>query len=307
MRLLCTFVVFSALTFSQMAWGQAFQGSLRGRVTDPKDAVVPLAKVTLIEDSTSVSSSTVTNQQGQYSFPVLKPSTYTLVVEAPGFKKLEKKDIIIATQSAVEEDAVLEIGAVTETINVTAEADLLVTAEASNGSVIDRQKLEDLPNLGRDPFLLARLSEGVVWTGNPKFDRMEDQSGQSSMSIAGGPTRANNYTLDGISITSSTNQAVIIPDQESVGEMKVQANTYDASMGRTGGGVLNATMRSGQNRMHGSAFGLLRAQPLLANTFFSNLAGLPIEQQPFKNYGDSLGGPIRIRKYTMAETKPSSM
>lgn len=296
MRFVCAFALFSALTFSQIAWGQAFQGSLRGRVTDPKDAVVPLAKVTLIEDSTSVSSSTVTNQQGQYSFPVLKPSTYTLVVEAPGFKKLDKKDIIVATQSAVEEDAVLQIGAVTETINVTAEADLLVTAEASNGSVIDRQKLEDIPNLGRDPFLLARLSEGVVWTGNPKFDRMEDQSGQSSMSIAGGPTRANNYTLDGISITSSTNQAVIIPDQESIGEMKVQANTYDASMGRTGGGVLNATMRSGQNRMHGSAFGMLRAQPLLANTFFSNLAGLPIEQQPFKNYGDSLGGPIRIPK-----------
>ena len=289
-------VVYSLILFSALAWGQAFQGSLRGRITDPKDAVVPLAKVTVVEDATSVSSSTITNQQGQYSFPALQPSTYTLIVEAPGFKKLEKKDIIIATQSSVDADAKLDIGAVTETINVTAEAELLVTAEASNGSVIDRQKLEDLPNLGRDPFMLARLSEGVVWTGNPKFDRMEDQSGQSSMSIAGGPTRANNYTLDGISITSSTNQAVIIPDQDSVGEMKVQANTYDASMGRTGGGVFNATLRSGENRMHGAAFGLLRAQPLLANTFFSNKAGLPIEQQPFKNYGDSLGGPIRIPK-----------
>jgi len=289
-------VVYSLILFSALAWGQAFQGSLRGRITDPKDAVVPLAKVTVVEDATSVSSSTITNQQGQYSFPALQPSTYTLIVEAPGFKKLEKKDIIIATQSSVDADAKLDIGAVTETINVTAEAELLVTAEASNGSVIDRQKLEDLPNLGRDPFMLARLSEGVVWTGNPKFDRMEDQSGQSQMSIAGGPTAGNNYTLDGISITDSTNRAVIIPDQDSVGEMKVQANTYDASMGRTGGGVFNATLRSGQNRMHGSAFGLLRAQPLLANTFFSNKAGLPIEQQPFKNYGDSLGGPVRIPK-----------
>src|SRR5580704_18030732 len=114
MRLVCTFLVFSALV-----WGQAFQGSLRGRVTDPKDSIVPLAKVTVIEQATSVASSTVTNQQGQYSFPALNPSTYTLVVEAPGFKKLEKKDIIISTQSAVETDAVLEIGAVTETINVT--------------------------------------------------------------------------------------------------------------------------------------------------------------------------------------------
>ena len=100
MRLVCSFVIFSALV-----WGQAFQGSLRGRVTDPKDSIVPLAKVTIIEDATAVSSSTVTNQQGVYSFPTLNPSTYTLVVEAPGFKKLEKKDIIISTQSSVNEDA----------------------------------------------------------------------------------------------------------------------------------------------------------------------------------------------------------
>jgi hypothetical protein len=291
MRLLCTFVIFSAAL-----WAQAFQGSLRGRVTDPKDAVVPLAKVTLIEEATSVSSSTVTNDQGQYSFPVLNPSTYMLVVEAPGFKKLEQRGIVIVTQTANTQDAKLDIGQITETINVTAEAELLNVSEASTGSVIDREKMEDLPNLGRDPFLLARLSEGVVWTGNPKFDRMEDQSGQSAMSIAGGPSGANNYTLDGISITDSTNRAVIIPDMESVQEMKVQANTYDASMGRTGGGTFNATLRSGQNRMHGSLFGTIRETNWLANTFFSNQAGIPILSQPFKNYGDSLGGPIRIPK-----------
>jgi trimeric autotransporter adhesin len=291
MRFVCSFLVFSALV-----WGQAFQGSLRGRVTDPKDAVVPLAKVTLIEEATSVASSTVTNDKGEYSFPILNPSTYTLDVEAPGFKKLEQKGIVIVTQTANTQDAKLDIGQVTETINVTAEAELLDTSEASTGSVIDRQKMEDLPNLGRDPFMLARLSEGVVWTGNPKFDRMEDQSGQSAMSIAGGPSGANNYTLDGISITDSTNRAVIIPDEEAVQEMKVQANTYDASMGRTGGGTFNATLRGGTNRMHGSLFGTIRETNWLANTFFSNQAGIPILSQPFKNYGDSLGGPIRIPK-----------
>ncbi len=291
MRFVLTFVAFSALV-----WGQSFQGSLRGRVTDPKDAIVPLAKVTAVDEETAVSSTTVTNQQGEYSFPALKPSTYSLVVESPGFKKLEKKGIVIATQTAVTQDARLDVGAVTETIDVTAEADLLTTSEASTGSVIDRQKLEDLPLLGRDPFLLARLSEGVVWTGNPKFDRMEDQSGQSQVSIAGGPVAGNNYTLDGISITDSTNRAVIIPVQDAVSEMKVQSNTYDAAMGRTGGGVFNATMRSGSNRMHGSAFGLLRRTPMLANNFFANKAGQAKPDSPFTNYGDSLGGPIRIPK-----------
>src|ERR1700679_830370 len=221
MRLVCTFVLFSALT-----WGQSFQGSLRGRVTDPKDSVVPAAKVTLTEEATSVSSSTVTNDQGQYSFPVLDPGTYMLTVEAPGFKRLTQKGIVIVTQTANTQDAKLDIGQVTETIDVTAEAELLNTSEASTGTDIDRQKMEDIPNLGRDPFMLARLSEGVVWTGNPKFDRMEDQSGQAAMSIAGGPQQTNNYTIDGVSITNGTNQAVIIPDMESIQEMKVQANTY---------------------------------------------------------------------------------
>src|SRR5580692_668384 len=154
MRFVCTFLVFSALV-----WGQAFQGSLRGRVTDPKDAVVPLAKVSLIDVATSVSSTTVTNSDGQYSFPVLNPSTYELVIEAPGFKKLEQKGIVIIPETANTQDAKLEIGQVTETVDVTAEAELLNVSEASTGTDIDRQKMEDLPNLGRDPFMLARRSE----------------------------------------------------------------------------------------------------------------------------------------------------
>ncbi len=291
MRLVCSFVLLTA-----MVWAQSFQGSLRGRVTDPKDAVIPVAKVTLVEQATSLTSTTVSNDKGEYSFPAVNPGTYSLIVEAPGFKKLEQKGIVVSTQSSVTQDAKLDVGQVTETVDVTAEAELLTTSEASTGSVIDRDKLEDLPNLGRNPFILARLSEGVVWSGNPKFSRMEDQTGSSQISIAGGPVQANNYTLDGISITDSTNRAVIIPDQESVGEMKVQANTYDASMGRTGGGVFNTTLRSGQNRMHGSLFGAVRQTDWLANNFFANRAGQPIADSTFKNYGDSLGGPVRIPK-----------
>jgi hypothetical protein len=277
--------------------GQAFQGALRGRISDSNDAVVPLAKVTMIDQATSVASSTLTNEQGEYSFPVVNPGTYVLQVEAPGFKKLEQKGIVISTQTAIVQDGKLELGQVSETVNVSADAaPLLETAEASTGQLLNREMLEDLPNLGRNPFILARLSEAVVWTGNPKFDRMEDQSGSSQLSIAGGPTQANNYTLDGIAITDSTNRAVIIPSQEAVEEVKVQANTYDAEMGRTGGGVFNTTLRSGSNRMHGSLFGTVQDTDWLANSFFANRAGQAKPDQPFKNYGDSLGGPIRIPK-----------
>ncbi|MEO8596815.1 MAG: TonB-dependent receptor [Candidatus Solibacter sp.] len=275
---------------------QSFQGSLRGRIADPKAAVIPLAKITVVDEASGVSRSTVTSDQGEYAFAALTPATYTVMAEAAGFSKISRKGVVVSTQTAVTIDLVLQLGGVTEQINVVAETQLVDTADASTGQVIDSQKLTDLPNLGRNPFMLSKLSESVVQVGNPKFNRMQDQSGSSQISIAGGPVRGNNYTLDGISITDSTNRAVIIPSQESVQEMKVQANTYDAEMGRTGGGTFNTFLRSGTNEIHGSGFGYIRRTEWLANNFFSNRAGQSIPDQPFKNYGGSIGGPVWIPK-----------
>jgi hypothetical protein len=288
--------VYFPLVLAAVLHSQSFQGSLRGRIVDPKAAIISLARITIIDEAAGVSRSTLTSDQGEYTFAALTPSTYTVVAEAPGFKKSARKGVVVSTQTAVTIDFTLELGQVTEQINVAAEESLVDTADASTGQVIDSQKLTDLPNLGRNPFMLSKLSESVVQVGNPKFNRMQDQSGSSQISIAGGPVRGNNYTLDGISITDSTNRAVIIPSQESVQEMKVQANTYDAEMGRTGGGTFNTFLRSGTNELHGSAFGYLRRTEWLANNFFSNRAGQPIPDQPYKNYGGSIGGPVRIPK-----------
>ena len=291
MRYVC-----SAVLFSVLAWGQGFQGSMRGRVVDPNGAVIPDAKIMILDQATSITRATLTSDRGEYTFAAVTPATYTILAEAPGFKRSERKDVVVSTQTAVTIDLALELGQVTEQIMVTSESSLIETASASTGQVIDRQKLVDLPNLGRNPFMLSKLSESVVQVGNPKFNRMQDQSGSSQISIAGGPVRGNNYTLDGISITDSTNRAVIIPSQESVQEMKVQANTYDAEMGRTGGGTFNTFLRSGTNDWHGSAFGYLRQTDWVANNFFSNRAGQAKPDQPFKNYGGSIGGPVRIPK-----------
>ncbi|MCU1328125.1 MAG: carboxypeptidase regulatory-like protein [Bryobacterales bacterium] len=291
MRAIVAFFAFTALVF-----GQGFQGSLRGRVVDSSGAAVPLAKLTLTDQGTAISRSTITNDQGEYTFAAVTPSTYTVAAEASGFKQAVKKSVAIATQASVTLDIGLDIGQVSDTVNVVADSALIETADASTGQFIDRQKIEDLPNLGRNPFMLSKLSESVVQVGNPKFNRMQDQSGSSQIAIAGGPVRGNNYTLDGISITDSTNRAVIIPSQEAVQEMKVQANTYDAEMGRTGGGTFNTFLRSGTNAVHGSAFGYIRETDWIANNFFSNRAGQAKPEQPFKNYGGSFGGPIRIPK-----------
>ena len=140
---------------------------------------------------------------------------------------------------------------------------------------------------------------------------MEDQSGSSQISIAGGPVRGNNYLLDGISITDSTNRAVIIPTVESVQELKLQANTYDAEVGRTGGGTFNLFLKSGTNDYHAAAFGYSWFQPWLANTYFGNAAGRnpdgtlksPIADQPFYNYGGAIGGPLSIPKIYNAKNR----
>jgi hypothetical protein len=248
------------------------------------------------DEGTAIRRSTLTNTEGIFTFSALMPAIYRVTVEAAGFKRAESAGVQIATQASVTLDFRMELGQVSESINIMSDTNEIEIATVSSGQTIDRQKLIDLPNLGRNPFMLSKLSEAVVQVGNPKFNRMQDQTGSSQISIAGGPVRGNNYTLDGISITDSTNRAVIIPTLEAVQDMKVQSNTYDAEIGRTGGGTFNTFLRSGTNQVHGSAFGYMRETAWLANNFFSNRAGTPIIDQPFRNYGGSIGGPVRIPK-----------
>ena len=276
---------------------QSFQGGIRGTVRDSGGGAVAIAKVTLVEEGTGISRASVTDTAGGFVFNALNPSTYSVLVEMPGFKRLEHRGVIVATQEFLELDLKLEVGQVSDSVNVTEETPLLETANASTGQVIDNQKLADLPNMGRNPFYEGvKISQNVIPGGDPKFNRMEDQSGSSQISIAGGPVTGNNYLLDGIAITDTGNHAVIIPSIESVQEVKLQINTYDAEVGRTGGGTFNLFLKSGTNQLHGSAFGYTWMQSWLANTFFGNAAGTPITSQPFYNYGGSIGGPVIIPK-----------
>lgn len=284
------------LLTSFAAWSQSYQGGLRGMVMDGGGAIIGTAKVTLTNEASGVPRSTLSNASGEYVFNSLEPATYLLMVETPGFKKFEKRNVVVGTQQFLTIDAKMELGAVTESIMVTEEVPLIESANASTGQVIDRQKLVDLPNLGRNPFMMSKIAQNVIPAGNPNFNRMQDQSGSSQISIAGGPVRGNNYLLDGVPITDAVNRAVIIPTIESVQEVKVQANTYDAEMGRTGGGVFNTYLKSGGNRLNGSGFGYIRQTDWMANTYFNNRNGKPIVDQPFKNYGGSIGGPISIPK-----------
>ncbi len=273
---------------------QSFVGSVRGLIQDPGGAVIASANVTLLNQATGTSRATVSNASGEYAFAQLEPATYMLTVEAAGFKKLERRGVIVGTQQNLSIDLKMELGQVTESVQVTTEVPLIENATASNGQVLNNQQISDLPNLGRNTFLLSKLSNNVVPSGPPQWNRFQDQIGSSNLSIGGGPIRGNNYLIDGVPITSSQNLAIIIPAEEAVQEMKLQENTYDATMGRTGGGVFNTVIKTGTNSLHGDVLGYLRNTPMTANNFFNNAAGVARQSEQWENWAASLGGPVVI-------------
>ncbi len=282
---------------------QNFVGGVRGLVQDPGGAVIVGATVTLTNDATGVARTSTTNATGQYSFSQVDPATYTITAEAQGFKKLTRPGVIIATQEFPTIDLKMELGQMTESVQVTTEVPLVENTNASNGQVLNEQQVADLPNLGRNVYLLSKLSTNVVPGGDPRWNRFQDQIGSSQISIGGGPIRGNNYFIDGIPVTDAVNRAVVIPTVEGVQEMKLQEGTYDATMGRTGGGVFNTLLKTGTNDFHGDVIGYYRTTDLTANTFFANSAGQPRAATLFKNFGGGMGGPVYIPKVYNGKNK----
>jgi hypothetical protein len=295
---LCSLVRLAAasLLASGLVPAQSYYGGLRGLVTDQASSAVAAAKVTLTDQGTGTARSTISTAEGEFVFTQVVPGTFTVSVEHPGFKRFDRTGVIIATQQQITLDVKLELGQVTQTVEVNEDVPLVEASNASQGQVLDNQKLVELPNLGRNPFMMSKLSANIVQVGPPSYNRMQDQSGSSMISVAGGPVRGNNYLIDGIPITDANNRAVIIPSLEAVQEVKVQANTYDAEMARTGGGMFNTYMKSGTNDYHGSLYGHLRETSWDANFFFNNAAGLPLAEQPNKTYGASFGGAVKVPK-----------
>ena len=292
-----------AITCALAIQAQSYYGSVRGTMFDQNGGVMAAGKITLINQGTAEQRATVASGAGEFVFSEVVPGSYSLVGESPGFKRFERRNITVGTQQQLTFELKLEIGQVSESVQVTEEVPLVEAANASQGQVLDNQKLTDLPNLGRNPFMMSKLSNNVIPVGNPAYNRMEDQSGSSQISIAGGPVRGNNYLIDGVPITDATNRAIIIPSLEAVQEVKVQANTYDAEMARTGGGMFNTLMRSGANQYHGSLYGHLRRTEWDANSFFNNATKTPITNQPNSTWGASFGGAVVIPKLYNGKNK----
>jgi hypothetical protein len=280
---------------------QTFHGGLRGLVRE-QGAVVPGASVDLTNEATNVSRHAQTNSVGEYAFANVDPGTYTVKVSMQGFKTIENKGVRIGTQQFVTLDVDLQVGALQEAVTVESQTTPLETSNASVGSTLDSTTLQTLPTAGRNPFFLSTITPGVTHTGDPQFIRQQDQTNSSLLSLGGGPRRGNNYTLDGVAIVDIRNRATIIPSIEAVEELKVQVTTYDAEMGRTGGGVFNMTGKSGGNAWHGSLLGQTRPAKARSLSFFARKAcedgSGPCDKPDtyFYLYAGSFGGPIKRDK-----------
>jgi hypothetical protein len=289
------FTVFSLLIlFAATTRAQTYNGGLRGSITDAHGAVIPKASISLTDETNHQVRSTTSNSDGAYAFDALRPSIYTLHVVAASFEPADRTHIALATQDFLTLDVQLAVGTAVDSVQVSAQAPLVDNATASISANFDQRRLEDIPVLGRNPYISVGLSGVFVNTGNPQFIRFADQNGTTATSVAGGPIASNLYLVDGVPITDTNNRPIAIPTIESIQDVKVQALTYDAQVGRTGGGVFNTLLRSGTNALHGSIFGETRQTAWLANDFFANRNGIARSDSPYYNWGASLGGPVFI-------------
>jgi hypothetical protein len=284
-------VVLAVLVAASAVSAQTFTGALRGSVKDA-NGIIPGVTVELVNEATGVAREVVSNEEGLYNFAAVPPGTYTVKASLTGFKTYEQKGIRLGAQQFLTVDVTLEVGALQETITVTGEAPLIDTSTASTGAVISTEQLNTLPSGGRSAFLFAVTVPTVVASGDSQFNRQQDQTNASLLSLGGGTRRGNNYLLDGVPITDLRNRASANPTIEGIEDVAVQVHTYDAETGRTGGGIFNTATKSGANSFAGSGFYQNRPKWGMSNNFFSELAGVALPDTYFHLGGGGFGGPI---------------
>jgi hypothetical protein len=311
MRLKVFLVVILSL-FAVSAYAQ-FKASIQGTVLDAQGGVVAGAKLTLTNQGTGVSRDTLTSDQGFYRISELPPGKYTVTVGATAFKTSVFKDVEIKAEEPRGFDVTLQVGTVSEQVTVTADAEALHTENASTGTTITTEEIDRLPQFGRDPYELLRLTPGVFGDGsrggNGGANNLPNSTGpggsnasifqiENSVQVVANGQRqdTNNFTIDGVSVNSLQygGSAVITPNQESVQEITVLSNSYSAEDGRTAGAQIKVVSKSGTNQFHGG--GVFKYQDPNWNAF--NKYGGPNNAPPvrvnnnFRQFGADLGGPI---------------
>jgi len=293
MKRLVTFLSFG-LCIAGPGHAQTITASLEGVVKDTSGAVIQGARASIAHAGTNAVVNVISGEDGLFRAPALAAGPYTVTLEAPGFKKAQRSGITLQVNQAARIEVVLEVGEVTDTIKVTAQAPLLQATTSAVGHVVDNARIVNLPLNQRNPFALAFLVPGV--TGNIGIDA----SGRNPIMVNGGRGGTTEILVDGIPtappLVNAGQGFAALPSVDAVQEFKVETSNFSAEFGRSGSGIINLIYKSGTNELHGSAFEFLRNSALDANNFFANKTGLPLASFKRNQFGGSLGGPVVLPK-----------
>ncbi len=289
-NLLCP-VAAVCLLMPTLLLAQGATGRILGRVADPSGAVLGGVKVTLTNQATGVSRDAETNATGDYTFVNVAPGTYQASFELTGFKKNLQKNVTVDVNQVVTLNSVLQIGGTQEVVDVTSEAPQVDTTSTQLGAVINDRSVNELPLNSRDTYQFLQLQPGVqAQLGNGNGSLFYGSQDTGSVSVNGGRTRANNFSVNGGDANDQfVNLPTVQPTPDSVEEFRVLTNTFDAEYGRNSGSVVNVITKSGTNGLHGDIYEYFRNTVLDAKNYF-DIAGRPQWNQ--NQYGGTLGGPI---------------
>jgi hypothetical protein len=278
------------------AAGQAVTGTILGRVADTSGAVIPGAKVVVVQTETGFSRTLITDSKGEYTAPSIPTGTYTVTGELTGFKSVSLNNVHLGVDQKLKLDLKLDVGQMTETVEIQAETPLLQTSSSDLSATIDEEQIKTLPLNGRNFVSLTRTIPGIL---RPPPGANIDGAGSlawragSGFSANGQRPRDNNYLLDGVDNNETWLQTVVIfPAVDSLDEFKMQTSTYSAEFGKSLGGVVNLQIKSGSNQFHGSAYDFNRNDAFDANNFFNNKNGRAKPDFKQNQFGATLGGPI---------------
>jgi hypothetical protein len=292
-----TLVLFvTALTVTPAALAQEFRGTISGTITDSTGANVPQASVTVRDLGTGALYKTKADGNGFYSAPSLAPGRYEIKVEMPNFQTYLRSGVTVQAGDHPLVDVTLQLGDVSQQITVTADAVMVDQTNAAIGQSIGTKEVEDLPQNGRTPVVLAQLALGVSSTSPPGQVRPFDNGGAASITIAGAKNQTTETLLDGSPDTDSQLKVAYSPPQDVVQEVKVYAFQVDAAYGHSGGGIVNQITKGGGNKIHGSVYEYNQTAALTANNYFSNRNGIGRPNTHYNQYGLSIGGPVVIPK-----------
>jgi hypothetical protein len=288
----------SLLLFASSVYGQFETAEVLGTVHDPSGKAVTKASVTLTNQGTGIEAKTSTDDSGDYDFANVKVGRYTVSVEATGFSKVSAADVDVAVEARQRVDLTLQVGVISQSVEVTGVATILNTDSSELGQVINTQQVVELPLNGRDYADLALLSTNINKSPIGALFSPSGTPREAAYNVNGMRSTYNNFLLDGLdnNAYSSSNQGyssqVVQPSPDAINEFKVLTSDFSAEYGRVGGGVINAALRSGTNEFHGTAYEFLRNTDLNATGFIFCCATFQKPTLVRNQFGVTIGGPI---------------